>query len=142
MGCEVGHWPAEGKESKGGVNKQTNKNLRCGCTKAARPKRPKTPGSSPISLLIGKGNTTKIAKGPTQNQQLHTLSGVQAIGDQTLACTSISSSKSDASSDSESNRSRCVWRGNSRPIQRIRYRVLVQSVYHWSTDQGSSATAL
>ena len=31
--------------------KNKNKNLRCGCTKAARSKRPNTPGSNPISLI-------------------------------------------------------------------------------------------
>ena len=49
-------------------NKLINKNLRGGCTKAARSKRPNTPGSNPISLLNGKGNITEMAKGPTQNQ--------------------------------------------------------------------------
>ena len=39
----------------GGHNKQTNKLkiLRCGCTKAARSKRPNTPGSNPISPTGG-----------------------------------------------------------------------------------------
>ena len=51
------------------VNKQTNKIFRCGCTKAAKSKRPNTAGSNPISLLNGTGNTTEMAKGPTHNQK-------------------------------------------------------------------------
>ena len=43
-----------------GWDKQTNKNLRCGCTKAARSKRPNTPSaglavSSSISAVIQLG---------------------------------------------------------------------------------------